>query len=179
VKNTGKHGFGWAIRFGLERFAGESVCVMMADGSDPPEDLIRFHRSLLAREVDCVFGSRAIRGAKVVGYPPFKWCMNRAANLFLCVVFGYRYNDTTNPFKLYRRAVIGRIAPFTSTGFELEIEIPLKAIISGATYSVAPNGWNGREEGASKMKMLKLVGPYLRVVRDCLALRRATRRSRP
>ncbi|MBL7983325.1 MAG: glycosyltransferase family 2 protein [Flavobacteriales bacterium] len=167
MRNTGPNGFGRAIAFGLQHFQGDRVTIMMADASDPPNDLVVFNNMLTA-ELDCVFGSRAMRGSKVIGYPPRKWFMNRAANLFLCVVFQFRYNDVTNPFKLYRRSVIERVMPLTAKGFELEVELPLKAMVRGARYTVVPNGWQGREVGESKMVLAGLWGPYLRVVRRML-----------
>lgn len=177
IRNTGANGFGRAIIFGLEHFTGDRVTIMMADGSDPPEDLVRFNAALELTRVDCVFGSRAMKGAAVVGYPPRKWIMNRLANRFLCAVFQYRYNDTTNPFKLYRRAVIERVMPLHAKGFELEVELPLKAMLRGATYTVLPNGWRGREAGESKMKLGHLWGPYLRVVWACLKEKWTGRRA--
>ena len=109
-----------------------------------------------------------MRGAQVQGYPSGKWVMNRLANWFLCIVFQYRYNDTTNPFKLYSRSMMVRIRPLRSSGFELEIEIPLNAIVRGAKYTVLPNSWRGREAGESKMRIAPLIGPYLRVVGQSL-----------
>ena len=164
VRNTGPGGFGNAIHFGLQHYVGDRVVVMMADLSDPPGDLVCFDRALHEQGVDCIFGSRAMAGARVEGYPRRKWLANRAANLFLCAVFQYRYNDTTNPFKLYRRSTMDKLLPLRSQGFELEVELPLKAILRGATYAVLPNGWNGREAGESKMRLLTLVVPYMRVV---------------
>src|SRR5512145_2912683 len=38
VLNEGAHGFGYAVRRGLDDFAGDAVVILMADGSDPPED---------------------------------------------------------------------------------------------------------------------------------------------
>lgn len=164
IKNTGAGGFGHAIHFGLQHYTGDRVTIMMADLSDPPEDLVRFHHVMEEQQVDCVFGSRAMKGAQVQGYPKGKWIMNRLANWFLCIMFQYRYNDTTNPFKLYRRSIMAKVLPLRSTGFELEVEIPLKAMLRGARYTVVPNSWNGRTEGESKMKLGGLFGPYLRVV---------------
>ncbi|MCW5897652.1 MAG: glycosyltransferase family 2 protein [Flavobacteriales bacterium] len=177
LRNNGPNGFGRAIVFGLSHFHGDRVTIMMADGSDPPEDLVRFNQAMEERGVDCVFGSRAMKGARVTGYPRKKWLMNRLANLFLCVVFQYRYNDTTNPFKLYRRAVIERVMPLRAKGFELEVELPLKAMVRDARYTVLPNGWRGREAGESKMKLGHLWGPYLRVVWACLKEKWTGRRA--
>jgi dolichol-phosphate mannosyltransferase len=60
--NIGPNGFGYAVRYGLERFSGDCVAVMMADLSDDPKDLIRFYDKMVAENVDCVFGSRFIKG---------------------------------------------------------------------------------------------------------------------
>jgi dolichol-phosphate mannosyltransferase len=168
VRNPGQNGFGRAIAYGLSQYSGDRVTIMMADLSDAPEDLIRFDKALQEHDVDCIFGSRAMKGAHVEGYPRRKWMMNRLANLFLCVVFQYRYNDTTNPFKLYKRRVMDRVLPLNSRGFELEIELPLKAMVRGATYMVVSNNWYGRTAGESKMRLTGLFAPYLKVVWACL-----------
>lgn len=69
--NTGPNGFGYAVRYGLERFTGDCVAIMMADMSDDPEDLIRFYNKM-QEGFDCVFGSRWIKGGKVTDYPLLK-----------------------------------------------------------------------------------------------------------
>ena len=40
VVNEGSHGFGYAVRCGLDAFTGDAVAIMMADGSDSPDDLV-------------------------------------------------------------------------------------------------------------------------------------------
>ena len=82
----------------------------MADGSDSPDDLVAFYRKL-QEGYDCVFGSRFMRGARVVDYPWPKLVMNRLANFFIRVLFWSGYNDITNAFKLYRRSVIAGLQP--------------------------------------------------------------------
>src|SRR4051794_20975474 len=37
VRNPGPHGFGWAVRRGLDAFTGDAVAIVMADGSDSPD----------------------------------------------------------------------------------------------------------------------------------------------
>ena len=65
VQNMGRHGFGMAVRCGLHEATGEAVAIVMADGSDSPEDVVKCYRRLLEGP-DCVFGSRFIRGSKVM-----------------------------------------------------------------------------------------------------------------
>jgi glycosyltransferase involved in cell wall biosynthesis len=123
-------GFGLTVRAGLERFEGDAVAILMADGSDDPHDLVRYHRILL-QGYDCVFGSRFIAGARVRDYPKFKLVINRVVNLGIRMLFRHGYNDTTNAFKAYRREVIQNIGPLLSNHFNLTVEMPLKAIIRG------------------------------------------------
>ena len=59
----------------------------MADGSDSPEDLLKYYHKLL-EGYDCVFGSRFIQGGSVVDYPRHKLLLNRMANAFIRVLFG-------------------------------------------------------------------------------------------
>ena len=75
VSNGPPHGFGRAVRQGLDAFTGDAVVVMMADGSDSTEDLLEYY-AILRDEADCAFGSRFIRGSRVSGYPLFKLALN-------------------------------------------------------------------------------------------------------
>jgi len=166
--NPPPHGFGFAVRRGLDNFSGDAVAVYMADASDRPEDLIRFFRTMEERQVDCVFGSRFMRGGKTVDYPKPKLVLNRIANTFIQVIFGLRYNDMTNAFKLYRRHVIDGLKPFLSHHFNLTVELPLKAIVRGYTYAVVPNHWINRKVGASKLHIQEMGSRYIFIVLYCL-----------
>jgi dolichol-phosphate mannosyltransferase len=163
VQNEGRHGFGMAVRCGLEQFTGDAVAVVMADGSDSPADLIRYYRKL-QEGYECVFGSRFMRGGKVVDYPIHKLVLNRAVNTFTRIIFGFRYNDTTNAFKCYRREVILGMQPFISPHFNLTVEMPLKAIIRRYSYAVIPIGWTNRKAGFSKLKIKEMGSRYLFII---------------
>lgn len=168
VNNTPPHGFGFAVRKGLESFTGDAVAVYMADASDRPEDLVRYWRTMEEKRVDCVFGSRFARGAQVVDYPLPKLMLNRMANAFIQVLFTLSYNDTTNAFKLYRREVIQGLQPLLSHHFNLTVELPLKSIVRGFSYAVVPNDWINRKTGVSKLKIKEMGSRYLFIVLYCL-----------
>lgn len=156
-------GFGFAVRCGLENFRGDAVAIVMADGSDAPANLVDYYRKL-AEGYDCVFGSRFVRGAQVMGYPTHKLLVNRVANLFIRILFGLQFNDVTNAFKAYRRDVIDGIAPLLSQHFNLTVEMPLKAIVRGYTYAVLPISWHNRATGVSKLKLKEMGSRYLFIV---------------
>ena len=163
VTNTGTHGFGHAVRCGLDAFTGDAVVIVMADGSDSPDDLVRYFYVLRDR-AECAFGSRFAPGSQVVDYPRFKLFVNRLANWFIKVLFGIRYNDVTNAFKGYRANVIEGCRPFLSPHFNLTVEIPLKAIVRGYTYEMLPISWRQRHHGVSSLKLQELGSRYLFIV---------------
>jgi len=167
LENTGPGGFGHAVRFGLERYTGDRVAVMMADLSDSPEDLVRFHRKM-DEGYDCVFGSRWVRGGQVVDYPRMKRWLNRLANTVVRLLFRFRYNDCTNAFKLYSRTAMEGLKPFLSPHFNLTLELPLKAIVRGYTYVVLPNSWHNRKSGVSKLKIKEMGSRYFFIMLYCL-----------
>lgn len=159
--NKGPNGFGYAVRYGLERFQGDMVAVMMADLSDDPKDLVAYYRLMVAKNLDCVFGSRFISGGKVYDYPKHKLIINRIANFIIKLSVGIKYNDSTNAFKMYRKHTIEGIKPFLAPHFNLTIELPLKAIIRGYTYEVLPNSWRNRKAGESNLKIQEMGSRYL------------------
>ena len=163
MRSSYEPGFGFAVRAGLDEYTGDAVAVMMADGSDHPEDLVRYHNEL-DEGWECVFGSRFIRGATVRDYPRLKLVINRLANWFIRTIFRHHYNDTTNAFKAYRREVIDAIQPLLSNHFNLTVEMPLKAIVRGHTFRVVPISWTGRSAGRSKLGIREMGSRYLFIV---------------
>jgi dolichol-phosphate mannosyltransferase len=153
-------GFGLTVRAGLDRFDGDAVAILMADGSDDPHDLVRYHR-ILIQGYDCVFGSRFMAGSRVRDYPKIKLAINRVVNLGIRLLFRHGYNDTTNAFKAYRREVIENIKPLVSNHFNLTVEMPLKAVIRGHSYAIVPISWTNRSAGESKLGLKEMGSRYL------------------
>src|SRR5207247_6627447 len=108
----------------------------------------------LNEDYDCVFGSRFIKGGTVVDYPLVKLIINRLANLFLRLLFNIKLNDTTNAFKAYRKVAIDGCRPLISPHFNLTVELPLKAIVRGYSWTVIPITWRNRRHGDRKSTRL-------------------------
>jgi dolichol-phosphate mannosyltransferase len=167
MRNPGRRGFGLSLRYGLTQFQGDCVAIVMGDMSDRPSDLIAYYKKL-GEGYDCVFGSRFIKGGRTIDYPRYKFVLNRLTNKIIQVLFGIRYNDTTNAFKLYRRATIEGIQPLLSHHFNLTVELPLKAIVRGYTYAVVPNQWTNRKTGESNLKIKEMGSRYFFIILYCL-----------
>jgi dolichol-phosphate mannosyltransferase len=160
IQNPGPHGFGRAIIYGFDQMQGDAVTVMMADESDDCRDVVRYWQ-LLNEGWDAVFGSRFIKGGGVIDYPWLKLKVNRLANFFIRLLFGIKLNDTTNAFKAYRRSVINGCQPLLAPHFNLTVEIPLKAIVRGYTWTVIPITWRNRRSGVAKLKIREMGSRYL------------------
>ena len=160
TRNLGPNGFGRAIIWGLNQMQGDAVVIMMADESDDVRDVVRYWK-LLNDGNDCVFGSRFMKGGGVIDYPRFKLFLNRLANKFLQVLFGIRHNDITNAFKAYRKTTIDGCRPLIAPHFNLTVELPLKAVVRGYSWTSIPITWRNRRTGVAKLKIKEMGSRYL------------------
>ena len=167
INNNGKPGFGLAIRLGLESYSGDIIAIVMADGSDSPEDLIKFYFKSVKNNA-CVFGTRFSEGGNTKDYPVIKYIMNRVFNNIVRLIFQIKYDDITNAFKVYTKEAIEGSKPFLSNHFNLTLELPLKTIIRGYKHIIIPNSWKNRETGVSKMKIKEMGSRYMFILFYCL-----------
>lgn len=163
VQNPAPHGFGRAVTCGFDHMTGDAVVVMMADESDDCRDVVRYWKKL-NEGYDCVFGSRFIKGAGVIDYPWLKLRLNRLANLFIRILFRISLNDTTNAFKAYRKNVLDGCRPFLAPHFNLTVELPLKAIVRGYSWTVIPITWRNRHFGTPKLRIKEMGSRYFFLV---------------
>ncbi len=159
VNNEGANGIGRAIVCGLNAMQGDAAVIMMADGSDSPDDAVRYWKKLNEGH-ECVFGSRFIKGGSTEDYPIVKYAINRVVNYVIRVLFQMPLNDTTNAFKAYRREVIEGCRPLISPHFNLLVELPLKAIVRGYTWTIIPISWRNRRAGEAKLKLQEMGSRY-------------------
>ncbi len=163
IQNGNPHGFGRAVIRGLNEMTGDAVIIMMADESDDCRDALRYWQTL-SQGWECVFGSRFVAGGGTIDYPWFKLVLNRIVNLFIRILFRIRLNDTTNAFKAYRKTVIEGCRPLIAPHFNLTVEIPLKAIVRGYSWTVIPITWRNRRTGRAKFMLKEMGSRYLFIV---------------
>ena len=166
-KNIRK-GLGGAITQGINNSSGEAVCIMMSDLSDSIDDLQKYYNIIKTEDIDAVFGSRFIRGSKVVDYPKKKLILNRIFNVITKILFISSYNDFTNAFKIYKRKALLKTFPLVSESFNIFLELPLKIISRKMKYKIIPISWTNRKEGVSKFDIKELRAKYLFTLIYCL-----------
>jgi dolichol-phosphate mannosyltransferase len=163
VRNPGPHGFGRAVVQGLNHMTGDAAVVMMADESDDCRDVVRYWKAL-NEGWECVFGSRFMVGGGTIDYPRLKLILNRLVNVAIRILFRVPLNDTTNAFKAYRRTAIDGCRPLIAPHFNLTVELPLKAIVRGYSWTVIPITWRNRRTGEAKLKLREMGSRYLFII---------------
>jgi dolichol-phosphate mannosyltransferase len=159
-KNKYEPGYGTAVYSSIEKNECDALVIFMGDCSDNPKD-IKSYIDYLDQGFDCVFGSRFIKGSKVVNYPILKLLLNRIANNFIRLLFLTKYNDVTNAFKAYKKELLINFKPIVSKHFNINAELALKAISRGYNYKIIPISWNNRKKNLSKFKIEEMRNKYL------------------
>ena len=161
VHRIGSPGFGNAIKAGFKTASGGIIIPVMADLSDDPYDIIKLVRKI-DEGYDIAYGSRFCKGGSTHSYPWKKMVANRLFNNSVRLMFGIRHKDVTNAFKAYRREVLDAIGidNLESNGFDLTVEIPLKAHILGFSSAEVPVSWHDRKKGEAKLKLSQNGGRY-------------------
>lgn len=150
-----------AMKAGIAESRAPFVLITMADGSDQVEDVDEM--VALARSgVDVVAASRYMPGGRQVGGPLLKRTLSRLAGLSLHWLAGLPIHDATNNFRLYRRDFLDSVQIESTGGFELAIELSVKAALSGRRLAEIPTTWTDRSAGASRFRLRAWLPRYLR-----------------
>ena len=162
-----KKGLGGAIDMGIQKSQGKYVCIMMSDSSDTVEDLNYYYKEISGENLDAVFGSRFIKGGKIVDYPKLKLILNRLGNLLAKILVWSDLNDFTNGFKIYRKDTLLSLYPLVSESFNIFFELPLKTITRGFKYKIVPISYYNRTVGEAKFKIDELGSKYIFTLLYC------------
>ncbi|MGB8225791.1 MAG: glycosyltransferase [Sedimentisphaerales bacterium] len=160
LKNSSR-GVAYAIKTGLRNAPGDFLLVTMADLSDDYSVVDRMCQ-LITQGYDIVCGSRYMKGGKQIGGPFFKKLLSRTAGLTLEYLAGLPVHDATNSFKLYRKSMVDNIDIQSENGFEIGMEIVVKAHFAGYKITELPCTWTDRQAGQSRFKIFKWMPKYLR-----------------
>jgi dolichol-phosphate mannosyltransferase len=161
VKNQRGPGVAAAIMTGFDSVPDGPALVVMADLSD---DLAQVDRmmALYAEGYHVVVGSRYMKGGRLIGGPFLKQLLSRLAGTSLCLLRGVPTHDATNAFKIYDRAMVKSFKVESKGGFELNLELTVKAFLAGYRITEVPSTWRDRTSGQSRFRLWKWLPYYLR-----------------
>jgi glycosyltransferase involved in cell wall biosynthesis len=161
VQNSAGRGVLGAIKTGLDLSRGNLVLVFMADLSDEPE-VIPAMLELAARGCDVVCGSRYMSGGGQIGAPRLKAFLSSLAGRSLHILTRLPVHDATNSFRLYSRDFLSSVRIESTGGFEIGLELTVKAYLQGRRLGEVPTTWRERASGESKFNFRKWLPSYLR-----------------
>jgi glycosyltransferase involved in cell wall biosynthesis len=160
VENARGRGALAAIRTGFDAAQGEAVIVVMADLADDLGALVPMLAAFDAG-ADVVCGSRYMRGGAQRGSPIVKGLLSRTAGLSLHFLTGIPTRDVTNSFKLYRRSFLQQVEIESDGGFEVGMELTVKAHARGARVTEVPSIWTDRTHGESRFNFWRWLPRYI------------------
>lgn len=156
-------GYGVAVKAGIQHATGTHVVFVMADGSEAPEDVLKFIETSGKNPQACIFGSRFGPGSQVRNYPRLKLLANRIGNAIASLSVGSKNSDLTNGFKLFPRDLLLSLAP-KRDDFSITLELSLGAVLSGSQIITLPNSWKERDSGESSFRLSYLFWPYFSLI---------------
>lgn len=159
-----------ALKSGLSAANAPYVLVTMGDGSDDPSDIDAMY-ALAQGGADVIAGSRYMKGGHQVGGPLLKRTMSRVAGLSLHWLGGLPIHDATSNFRMYSKRLLQRVTIESTGGFELGLELTVKAYALGMRIAEVPTTWRDRTAGQSRFKLWKWLPRYLRWYRVGIAAR--------
>ena len=149
-----------AMKSGIAGTSAPYVLISMADGSDEPtavDPMVELARS----GADVVAASRYMPGGRQLGGPPLKRFMSRVAGLTLHWFARVQTHDATSNFKLYSRRFLDAVTIESTAGFELALELTVKATLAGRRVAEVPTTWRDRTAGQSNFKLRRWLPHYL------------------
>jgi dolichol-phosphate mannosyltransferase len=149
-----------AMRAGIDAAQGELVLITMADGSDEPQ-VVDAMVNLARAGADVVVGSRYVAGGRQLGGPRLKRFLSRTAGLTLHWFGGVAIHDSTTNFRLYRRSFLEAVTIESRAGFELGLELTVKAALAGRGLAEVPTTWRDRTQGESHFQLRAWLPQYL------------------
>lgn len=161
IHRTTPEGFGEALKTGLQASTGQIILPFMGDLSDDPETIPRMVH-YIKQGYDMAWGSRLVKYGSVVNYPTTKRICGTVFNKTVKTLFSLPYLDYTNAFKAYSREIIDTVGVHNlkSKGFEITIELPLKAHMAGFTAIEIPTTWTNRTNGRTSLNLHSSASKY-------------------
>jgi glycosyltransferase involved in cell wall biosynthesis len=160
-RNTLGRGALNAMKSGLRAARAPYVVVTMGDGSDDAKDIDAMFK-LASDGADVVAGSRYMRGGHQLGGPLLKRTLSRSAGLSLHWLGGVPVHDATSNFRLYSKRLLNQVTIESTGGFELGIELTVKAYLLGMRLAEVPTTWRDRTAGESRFQLWEWLPRYLK-----------------
>jgi glycosyltransferase involved in cell wall biosynthesis len=143
-------GKGNAVRRGFSEVEADIYVMADGDGTYDPAALPQLINKLVDERLDMVVGTRAEK--EQAAYRSGHRIGNRLFNSVFAKLFGARFTDIFSGYRVFSRRFV-KTFPAISTGFEIETEISVHAIMLRAPVAEIATSYGARHEGTeSKLR---------------------------
>lgn len=150
VINEHLKGKGNAVRRAFSEIEADIYVMADGDGTYDAAALPELIERLVTDRLDMVVGTRAEQGDGA--YRSGHRFGNRMFNTVFAKLFGARFSDIFSGYRVFSRRFV-KTFPAISTGFEIETEISVHAIMLRAPVCEIPTSYGARHEGTeSKLR---------------------------
>lgn len=143
-------GKGNAVRRGFSEVEADIYVMADGDGTYDATALPQLINKLVTDRLDMIVGTRAEK--EQAAYRSGHRMGNRLFNTVFAKLFGARFTDIFSGYRVFSRRFV-KTFPAISTGFEIETEISVHAIMLRAPVAEIPTSYGARHEGTeSKLR---------------------------
>ena len=157
-----ERGVAGAVKTGIRRTSAEAVFVTAVDLLEDLKKTDEMAGLLYEKGYAIVAPSRYMDGGERHDGKLLNRALSRLAGLTLHFLTRIPIHDATNGSKMYRKSFLESLTIESARGWEIALEITVKAHAAGKTMAEIPIIQARRTKGASKFKLLKWLPRYLR-----------------
>jgi glycosyltransferase involved in cell wall biosynthesis len=150
-----------ALTTGFRHVSSDIVIIMMSDLSDNPKQVDQMVKKI-SEGYDFVCATRYSSGGKRIGGSMLKAFMSWFACITLRMITGIPTSDATNAYKCFKRDLLEKVTIESKAGFEIPLELIVKAYRIGYQITEVPTVWRERETGSSSFKIFSWIPYYMR-----------------
>lgn len=161
VDNSLDKGFANALKTGFSNVNTELFIPVMGDLCDDLSTIKAMFQKI-NEGYDVVCGARYIKGGSRLGGSRLKGFLSYFAGWSFYYLLGVPTHDIANSFKMYSKKILDGIT-IESKGFEISMEMTLKAHYLGYKMTEVPTVWRERTKGKSSFKIFRLLPAYLKL----------------
>ena len=149
IRHSENYGKGAAIRTGIKHSTGDVLVIQDADLEYPPENIPKIVDPIIRKQADAVYGSRLL-DSNDTGMKVLHVVGNKILSAVASVLYGTRISDVMTGHKAFRKKAVDSLT-LTRNGFEIEVEITAKLLLSRSKLVEVPVSYHTRERGRSKI----------------------------